>query len=642
MMLRVISVLRKSINSVTPFQQRSFSIQNVEEVRIPVPCGTIAAKWWGPKDVRPIVSVHGWQDNSGSFDRLIPLLPDHMSFLAIDLPGHGLSSRYPAGTAYHTLDYVTLLESIRQRFNWDQMSLLGHSRGAVINFAYSAIFPNKVNLNVALDPIKPHIAYPTKVALTLARRIPKLLEADAYNTQGTEPPSYTYGELIEHLYIGSGKSVSKEAASCLLKRNITESKLHPGKFYFTRDNRLKYLFQAGLGWSPEVCLELAKRLTMPHLCFKINRSDDWLYHGEPFYRTYFELVAGGNPNFEGHFLDGTHHVHLCEPEKHRSFSVQNMIAPPKVEEVRIPVPCGTIAAKWWGPKDVRPIVSVHGWQDNSGTFDRLIPLLPDHMSFLAIDLPGHGLSSRYPTGMAYHTVDIVTLLESIRKWYNWDQMSLMGHSRGAVINFAYSAIFPEKVNLNVAIDPIKPFIGNPAEVATRIATMIPKFLQADAYSTQGTEPPSNTYEELIDRLHIGTDKSVSREAAPYLLKRNMAESKLHPGKYYFTRDNRLKHLFQVGLGWSPEVCLELAKRLTMPHLCFKMNRSDDWIYYGGDFYQEYFELVGSGNPNFEGHFLDGPHHVHLSEPEKVAPMIGRFLDKHWKKLPTSVLVGEVS
>jgi len=37
----------------------------------------------------------------------------------------------------------------------------------------------------------------------------------------------------------------------------------------------------------------------------------------------------------------------------------------------------------------RPIVCIHGWQDNAGTFDRLIPLLPREFSYLAIDLPGN-------------------------------------------------------------------------------------------------------------------------------------------------------------------------------------------------------------------------------------------------------------
>ena len=46
---------------------------------------------------------------------------------------------------------------------------------------------------------------------------------------------------------------------------------------------------------------------------------------------------------------------------------------------------------------------MHGWQDNAGSFDRLIPLLPRNHAYLAIDLPGHGLSSRIPNGMQYHT-----------------------------------------------------------------------------------------------------------------------------------------------------------------------------------------------------------------------------------------------
>lgn len=31
---------------------------------------------------------------------------------------------------------------------------------------------------------------------------------------------------------------------------------------------------------------------------------------------------------------------------------------------------------------------LHGWMDNAGTFDTLIPLLPKELSYLSIDLPG--------------------------------------------------------------------------------------------------------------------------------------------------------------------------------------------------------------------------------------------------------------
>lgn len=61
-----------------------------KEVKIRVPWGGyIAGKWYGPDNVQPILMIHAWQDNAGSFDPLLPLLPSNFSYLAIDLPGHG-------------------------------------------------------------------------------------------------------------------------------------------------------------------------------------------------------------------------------------------------------------------------------------------------------------------------------------------------------------------------------------------------------------------------------------------------------------------------------------------------------------------------------------------------------------------------
>ncbi|GBP10884.1 Serine hydrolase-like protein [Eumeta japonica] len=69
-----------------------------------------------------------------------------------------------------------------------------------------------------------------------------------------------------------------------------------------------------------------------------------------------------------------------------------------VKEVKIPTQWGFIAGKLWGNDQQRPILALHGWQDNAGTWDTLIPLLPKEYSFLAIDFPGHGQSSWYPPG----------------------------------------------------------------------------------------------------------------------------------------------------------------------------------------------------------------------------------------------------
>lgn len=60
------------------------------------------------------------------------------------------------------------------------------------------------------------------------------------------------------------------------------------------------------------------------------------------------------------------------------------------EEIEIAVPWGHVAGKWYGDRNTQPVLTFHGWQDNAGTYDRLIPLLPKTLSYLCIDLPGHG------------------------------------------------------------------------------------------------------------------------------------------------------------------------------------------------------------------------------------------------------------
>ncbi|XP_038110222.1 probable serine hydrolase [Culex quinquefasciatus] len=314
------------------------------------------------------------------------------------------------------------------------------------------------------------------------------------------------------------------------------------------------------------------------------------------------------------------HIHNNQPEAAAAATLE-------VEEVRIPVPYGEIAGKWWGPKDVRPIVALHGWQDNAGTFDTLIPMLPQHMSFLALDLPGHGLSSRIPDGMTYHTLDSIYLLKRIMKQYRWNHISLLGHSMGSIVSMVFSAIFRDKVDLYVGIDALKPHIADPEKLAPRLEKRIPQMLLADIRNQEKSEPPSYTFQELVERLHLGTNKSISKEVAPYLLTRNIAESKMYPGKYYFTRDSRLK--YSVGTGWDQQVCLEMGKRMTMPYMFIKAKNSP--YYEDKKYFEEYVALVKQVNPLFELEFVDSTHHLHLTEPAKVAPLITAFLCKHWKK-----------
>ena len=262
-------------------------------------------------------------------------------------------------------------------------------------------------------------------------------------------------------------------------------------------------------------------------------------------------------------------------------------------------------------------------QDNAGTFDRLIPLLPRDQSFLAIDLPGHGLSSRVPDGLAYHATDNLYILNFLCKEYNWDRISLLGHSMGSILSFIFATVFPAKVDMLIQIDALKPQVYDSVKVVENLEDRIKYFMLADQRNQEKREPPSYTFEEMIERVTAGTHGSVTKETAQYLLKRNIKKSEKFPGKYYFTRDSRLKHSFPSNFQQS--VSCELSKRLNMPHMFIKALSAPYWE--KREYFNEVLDILKK-NPKFENHVVDSTHHVHLTEPEKIAPLITEFLSKH--------------
>lgn len=118
-----------------------------------MPWGHVVGRWYGNRNVRPILALHGWQDNLGTWDRLIPLLPQHIGVLCVDLPGHGQSSKYPKGALYHAVDYVHIIIRIIKEYKWRKVSLLGHSMGGIVCFVYATLFPHTIDLLMQIDVV---------------------------------------------------------------------------------------------------------------------------------------------------------------------------------------------------------------------------------------------------------------------------------------------------------------------------------------------------------------------------------------------------------------------------------------------------------------------------------------------------------
>jgi len=291
------------------------------------------------------------------------------------------------------------------------------------------------------------------------------------------------------------------------------------------------------------------------------------------------------------------------------------------EEIKIPVPWGHISGKWWGSRVNQPILAIHGWQDNAGTFDPLAPLLASRgHSILCIDLPGHGHSSPFSEGHYYYIFwDGIHLIRRIVKYFNWKTVTIMGHSLGGGIAFLYAAAYPEDVDKYISFDIASPSVRCPKKIITSIGDCVDKFLK---YETMTVEKmPCYNYEEMVDLVYDAYGKSVTRESCEIMLKRGMKPAEHKSGHFVFTRDPRLK---VAALGFmTPEQVMEFASRVRCEVLNIRGNPGMKFDF--PEYYDKVLDAIENQSKRLERHVVEGTHHLHLNNPERVVDIVHNFL-----------------
>ncbi|XP_053213227.1 probable serine hydrolase [Panonychus citri] len=300
----------------------------------------------------------------------------------------------------------------------------------------------------------------------------------------------------------------------------------------------------------------------------------------------------------------------------------------KAKEIRVPVPYGYIATKVWGERESADvtIVALHGWMDNASTFDPLIESLEGNYYIIAVDLPGHGLSSHYPAGVPYRNISWLIDLRRIVNYFNLDRITFLGHSMGGNVALMYSCVYPEKVDRLIACDIFKEATFPTDSLPSEMAASIQVFLESEQ-RPKIVKPYS--YDDCIDIL-ISThyNGALTKTMADYLLRRAARETS---DGYVFTRDPRLTAI--VHQKYDLNSLIKLYSSSKCEKFVIVGNRGTTKL--DSPEAQAIIDTHKESSKYFKLIKVSGDHYLHLSAPIGTARHVDAFIKESISRINSS-------
>lgn len=351
-----------------------------------------------------------------------------------------------------------------------------------------------------------------------------------------------------------------------------------------------------------------------------------------------------------------------------------------IDELEFEVPYGKLAAKTWHEEidGCKRILALHGWMDNSGSFDTLIPKLKhdDGLYIVALDLPGHGKSSQLPPGSSYS--DLTILMEVRRflvqldwiqsneshKTFNKKKFSIVGHSLGAGVGLYYASLYPDEVDEVILLDfmksrtmPSEQILANVAHTIDQLVNLVPTQLIPKSSHQQSNDTTSSHVASSNAQLSSATETKisavknadkgqvvVSQEAAIIatidahkklgelsrndvlcLLKRSTVALSTPPNSVIYSRDLRLNSM--LNLREHIEINKIMFARVQC-HILFVLAKKG--LYVENEMFKDemdtmeefYRKRAKSYNIQWVN---DADHYIHMNQTQKAADVINEYL-----------------
>lgn len=303
-----------------------------------------------------------------------------------------------------------------------------------------------------------------------------------------------------------------------------------------------------------------------------------------------------------------------------SAQYEDLLAQLQERDIRIPVPWGHIAGKWWGRTDRRPLVALHGWGDNAGSFERLAGSLRG-VPVLALDLPGHGLSSRVPRGVAPADRGLLlATLRRVQRALGLTTVSLVGHSLGDAVALIYAATYPTDVDMYVSLDTLVPAPADADAELKAAGPLVDELLDAEEKMEKAVNGVPR--DQLLQELLAGRGGSLNRHAAETLLRRGAEGA---APSMQATVDPRVVRAPLL----PAALALACARSVRCPALAVLPQwRGPRVLTADEELRQRFLADLRMASKAVTTVTVAGTHHVHLNSPEVVVPALNEFLDQH--------------
>jgi len=276
--------------------------------------------------------------------------------------------------------------------------------------------------------------------------------------------------------------------------------------------------------------------------------------------------------------------------------------------IELAVDMGVLRGLRWGSRAGEPALAIHGWLDNAATFTKLAPLLPS-LDLVSIDLPGHGQSDHYASGMRYHFIDYVPLLLAAMNRLNWHSCLILGHSLGAAIGSFIAATEPNRVRGLVLIDGLGPH--------SKDAELAPGLLRRSTQAFADWPETSTTVYDSLEVMVAARKRAgnIGKEGAELLVSRNAM--RVDDG-YRWRTDRRL-----LLPSSQPLTELQVLAFLGAIQAPTTLVVATDGLLKSRPETPNRIRTFGA----IDVVEIEGGHHLHLDNPHAVAKVISRAVGK---------------